>query len=106
MTNRSRRPPTSAGDIVLMAGRLAILGVMMIASAPAPSAAQAVHAVLFHSPTCPHCRQVISEDLPLFFEVYGGAPQVIRGEPHLALVTNGQLEILFIDASQAAGGRL
>ncbi|MGD8554759.1 MAG: hypothetical protein PVJ32_04920, partial [Anaerolineales bacterium] len=27
-----------------------------------------VHAVLFYSPTCPHCHTVINEDLPAFYE--------------------------------------
>ena len=25
-----------------------------------------VHAILFYSPTCPHCHKVIQEDLPVF----------------------------------------
>jgi uncharacterized membrane protein len=62
--------------------------------------------VLFHSPTCPHCRQVITEDLPIFFEVYGGAPQESRGGPHLTLISNGTLAILFVDASVPAGTAL
>jgi uncharacterized membrane protein len=68
--------------------------------------AQTVRAVLFHSPTCPHCRRVITEDLPVFFEVYGGPPQVNRGGEHLALVSNGTLAILFVDASDPTGGAL
>jgi uncharacterized membrane protein/thiol-disulfide isomerase/thioredoxin len=30
-----------------------------------------VHAILFYSPTCPHCYQVITEDLPPILEHYG-----------------------------------
>jgi len=71
-----------------------------------PLPAQTVRAVLFHSPSCPHCRQVISQDLPVFFQVYGGDPAVTEAAPHLTLVGNGQLEILFVDASQPAGTRL
>jgi uncharacterized membrane protein len=73
---------------------------------PTAARAQTVHAVLFHSPTCPHCRQVISQDLPVFFDVYGGAPEVTGGAPGLALVSNGTLAILFVDAANPAGGPL
>jgi uncharacterized membrane protein len=76
------------------------------ARGPAPLAAQAVRAVLFHSPSCPHCRQVISQDLPLFFQVYGGNPTVIEPASHLAFASNGILEILFVDASQPEGTAL
>jgi uncharacterized membrane protein len=36
-----------------------------------------VRAVLFYSPSCPHCHQVISEDLPPLFEKYGDRLQMI-----------------------------
>jgi uncharacterized membrane protein len=36
-----------------------------------------VRAVLFYSPTCPHCHQVITEDLPPLFEKYGDRLQMI-----------------------------
>ncbi len=45
-----------------------------------------VYAVLFYSPTCPHCYQVIQEDLPPLFELYGD-----------------QLYIIGIDVSQPGG---
>jgi len=85
---------------------LALLVAGAAASNTPPAHAQTVRAVLFHSPTCPHCRQVITEDLPVFFEVYGGAPQVTRGGRDLALVSNGKLTILLVDASEAAGAVL
>jgi len=71
-----------------------------------PTAAQTVHAVLFHSPTCPHCRQVIGQDLPVFFQVYGGDPTITEMPPYLALVSNGELEILFVDAAEPEGHAL
>jgi uncharacterized membrane protein/thiol-disulfide isomerase/thioredoxin len=56
-------------------------------SAPAVQAEPAVvRAVLFYSPTCPHCHQVINEDLPPLFEQYGD-----------------QLNIIGIDVSQPDG---
>ena len=48
-----------------------------------------VHAVLFYSPSCPHCHQVIQEDLPPLFELYGD-----------------QLNIIGIDVSQPSGQAL
>jgi len=55
----------------------------------AQSADPVVRAILFYSPTCPHCAKVIQEDLPPLFERYGT-----------------QLEIVGIDASQLEGGTL
>ncbi len=37
----------------------------------------AVRAVLFYSPSCPHCHQVITEDLPPLIEKYGDRLQII-----------------------------
>jgi uncharacterized membrane protein len=89
-----------------LAHHLVLLLVAGTAGVVPAARGQTVHAVLFHSPTCPHCRQVISQDLPLFFEVYGGAPQPARGGRDLMLVSNGTLAILFVDASEPAGGVL
>ena len=55
----------------------------------AQDAVPVVRAVLFYSPTCPHCAMVIQQDLPPLFEKYGT-----------------QLEIVAIDASQVEGGTL
>jgi uncharacterized membrane protein/thiol-disulfide isomerase/thioredoxin len=60
---------------------------LVFLSAPAVQAEPAVvRAVLFYSPTCPHCHQVINEDLPPLFEKYGD-----------------QLYIIGIDISQPDG---
>jgi uncharacterized membrane protein len=60
---------------------------LVFLSAPAVQAEPAVvRAVLFYSPTCPHCHQVINEDLPPLFEQYGD-----------------QLNIIGIDVSQPDG---
>jgi thiol-disulfide isomerase/thioredoxin len=48
-----------------------------------------VHAILFYSPTCPHCHQVIDQDLPPLEKKYGE-----------------QLQILKVDASTAKGREL
>jgi len=75
----------------------------------ATARAQVVRAVLFFSPTCPHCHQVINQDLPVFFSMYGGEARgwvdesAPPSERFLYLFTNGQLEILLIDASRPDG---
>lgn len=85
------------------------------AGAPWPSdlAGQApVRAVLFFSPTCPHCHKVITQDLPNIFDQFGGPGQVWvddalpREERVFYLVSNDQIEILLIDVSRPAGGAL
>lgn len=58
-------------------------------TAQAQSADPVVRAVLFYSPTCPHCAMVIQDDLPPLFEKYGT-----------------QLEIIGVDVSQMEGSTL
>jgi uncharacterized membrane protein len=71
-----------------------------------------VRAVLFFSPTCPHCHQVINEDLPVIFDIYGGTPRVwydqtvAETQRAFYYITNGQLEVLLVDASKPNGGSL
>lgn len=49
-------------------------------------AAPVVYATLFHSPSCPYCRTVMSETLPALQQVYGD-----------------QLQVFYVDVSQAEG---
>jgi uncharacterized membrane protein len=71
-----------------------------------------VRAVLFFSPTCPHCHQVINEDLPVIFDNHGGPPRVWydqsvpQADRAIYYITNGQLEVLLVDVSKPAGGPL
>ena len=44
---------------------------------PALAQDAVVRAVLFYSPTCPHCHKVINEDLPPILEQYGEQVQII-----------------------------
>lgn len=89
-----------------------LIGGAAASIAPPAVRAQGVRAVLFFSPTCPHCEQVMTQDLPTFFQVYGGRPQVLMDQDarerarYAFLVTNGQLEILMVDASRPEGGTL
>lgn len=72
---------------------LGLIGVIALAAWVMPADAQApqvvVYAVVFYSPTCPHCHQVMTETLPPFQSQYGS-----------------QLEILYVDVSQTAGATL
>ena len=60
---------------------LAILALTVIAARPSlgPPAQQGavVHAVLFYSPTCPHCQKVITEDLPPLIDTYGAQLEIV-----------------------------
>jgi uncharacterized membrane protein/thiol-disulfide isomerase/thioredoxin len=58
-------------------------------STPARAQLPIVRAVLFYSPTCPHCHKVISEDLPPLLEKY-----------------SDQLQIVGVDTSTAGGQTL
>ncbi len=93
-------------------GWVIVAGSVALAPASLASQTHPVRAVLFFSPTCPHCHQVINEDLPVIFERFGGKPAVWadpaagpRG-PAFFYLTNGELEVLLVDASQQAGGML
>lgn len=52
-----------------------LMAALLVASplAGAPLRQGVVHAVLFFSPTCPHCHKVITEDLPPLQAKYGAA---------------------------------
>ena len=71
-----------------------LLAILLLSlSAPvtvhAQNAEAVVRAVLFYSPTCPHCAKVIQEDLPPLFNKY-----------------NTKLEIIGIDVSSREGAML
>jgi len=60
--------------------RLLVAGALLaiIAGAvPARAEEPVVHAVLFYSPTCPHCEQVITVDLPPLVEEHGDQLQIV-----------------------------
>lgn len=67
-----------------------VLIVSVISFASAAIAQNAiVYAVLFYSPSCPHCHQVMEQDLPPLLEQYGD-----------------QLQILAVNVQQPAGAQL
>ncbi len=96
----------------LLRDLLSIVALAMLLGGPGSAHAQRVRAVLFFSPTCPHCEQVINQDLPIFFGMYGGQAEgygdegVPERERYVFLFSNGQLEILLVDASRRLGGEL
>jgi uncharacterized membrane protein len=76
-------------NIVLLTALLICLYLFPTTLVHAQSSEPVVHAVLFYSPSCPHCHQVINEDLPPLFEKYGT-----------------KLNIIGVDVSQPAGQTL
>jgi uncharacterized membrane protein len=59
--------------ILLFLLALALLG----AAVPAFAAEPVVRAVLFYSPSCPHCHDVIDNDLPPLIEQYGEQLEIV-----------------------------
>lgn len=68
---------------------LVSLFVMLLWVNPALAQKPKVRAVLFYSPTCPHCHKVMEEDLPPLIQKYGS-----------------QLEIVGIDVTHEVGANL
>jgi uncharacterized membrane protein len=62
-------------------------------------------AVLFYSPTCPHCHKVIEQDLPGIFAAVGGEPRFYRGTAGHVLVNEG-LSLLLVNVAEPAGRAL
>jgi uncharacterized membrane protein len=88
--DRVRNATTRARRAVLLVVCLLLAGSAMAASASTASAGGPVaHAVLFYSPACGHCRDLIHNYLPSILDEYGK-----------------RLQILSIDAADPAGRRL
>jgi len=96
----------------LLRAALSVSLVAMGVTAGFPAQPPAVRAILFYSPTCPHCHTVIREDIPGIFERFGGTARVWfdgRDAPEervFFLVSNGQLEILLVNVALTAGAEL
>jgi uncharacterized membrane protein/thiol-disulfide isomerase/thioredoxin len=80
--------------------RLLSLALFALALFPQTASAQSpvVHAILFYSPTCPHCQQVIQNDLPPILEEYGDSLVVVGVN-----VTKADGQALYQSAVQALG---
>jgi uncharacterized membrane protein len=101
---------------------LALLLVTLIMASITPLPAQAqesevkVQAILFYSPTCPHCHEVIQNTLPPLYNAYGGeldwfyypTAETYAQETALALVGQfgGQLNVLYVDVTTEIGREL
>ncbi len=68
---------------------VAVLAVALLLPGKAQAQGPVVRAVLFYSPTCPHCHYVMTEVLPPLIEQYGD-----------------QLQIAAIDVSEPSGQAL
>ncbi len=58
-------------SVLIRVGLIVSLGLLALRAAPAHAADAVVHAVLFYSPTCPHCHDVINNTLTPMAEQYG-----------------------------------
>jgi uncharacterized membrane protein/glutaredoxin len=75
--------------------------ILLLAGLALPLAASAqdepvVRAVLFYSPTCPHCHRVLQEDLPPLVKKYGDQLQILL----IDVTTEGGRE-LYLSAAKA-----
>ena len=89
-----------------------------LGSIVSPAAAQSpvVRAVLFYSPTCPHCHEVMKEHLPLIIEEYTGPVTVVswppvEGDvleewPDIIAIYGEKLELIYIHAGKPLGSEL
>ena len=93
----------------VVASLLVLIAALTPAGVPALAQGPVVRAILFFSPTCPHCHEVIRRDLPIVFSHFGGEPRVYFNQDlradQLAFynVTNGTVEILLADVSRVEG---
>ncbi len=74
-----------------------------------------VRAVLFYGPTCPHCHTVITEALPLIWQMYDDNVKMYYSadydeeseqSPALVGILGDQLSILYVDVSTEIGSQL
>jgi uncharacterized membrane protein len=77
-----------------------------------PGQAPVARAVLFYSPTCPHCHYVITEILPGLFTAHGAEATVLAGptdsgaDPAFYMMSNGSVQILLVDVTQPDGSSM
>jgi uncharacterized membrane protein len=82
---------------------------------PASAQTPVVRAILFYSPSCGHCHKVITEDIPLLWDVYGGEVEVYYTpptneeeelNPAILGLYGEQLEILYVNTWTPIGQEL
>jgi uncharacterized membrane protein len=77
---------------------LAVLALSMLLPGKAQAQGPVVRAVLFYSPTCPHCHYVMTEVLPPLVEKYGAQLQIAAID-----VTNASGQALYQSAVEKYG---
>lgn len=97
--------------LVLLAFLAAVVTPASIGNAQQP----VVRAILFYSPTCPHCHQVMTQDLPTVWANHNGWDEVlhvptVQGEEDIGPAIFGllgeQLELLYINTYTALGNQI
>ncbi len=88
-SSASDRGGWPARAILLMAASILFLWFALAPAGAALAQQPTVKAVLFYSPTCPHCHQIMTVDLPPLLDTYGE-----------------QLAILAVNVLEPAGQRL
>jgi thiol-disulfide isomerase/thioredoxin len=61
-----------------LVGLVAIVLSWLVASCSCGGGGSTVHAILFYSPSCPHCHQVMTEVLPPLQQRYGNQLQIAQ----------------------------
>jgi uncharacterized membrane protein len=98
------------------ADALRIIGLILLVSFVNPPEAlgqeAVIRSVLFYSPTCPHCHEVITQTLPPLIDSYGGtsetvyippAPEEEHAGPSLIAMYGDTLEILYVNTLTKLG---
>lgn len=99
---------------------LLLITLFLTSVLPLPAQAQdsevSVQAILFYSPTCPHCHEVIQNVLPPLYDTYGSEldwyyyPTAASYAEETALPVvgqfGGQVNILYIDVTTPLGSEL
>ncbi|MEJ2012828.1 MAG: vitamin K epoxide reductase family protein [Anaerolineales bacterium] len=100
--------------------RIAITALLLISfvlpTATATAQADVVRAVLFYSPTCPHCQQVISVNMPQISQQFNSSGVwSYYGEnydpdseqaPALVALQGNALQVLYVDTTSEIGNEL
>ncbi len=115
------RDGSQCGRLAMPRRVIKVLGLFLLAAAfaPLPGLAQddvggepVARGVLFFSPSCGHCELVITEHIPGIFDTFGGRATLLLDETlpstddAFYLMTNGTLEILFVDVTTEIGATM
>ena len=95
---------------------LLTLAIMLAPGAPVGAQADAVRAVLFYSPTCPHCQQVITVNMPQISQQFNTSglwtyygenyDPTSEDTPPLVALMGDALQVLYVDTTSEIGNAL